>query len=226
MLLSSGLARNLVKSTFSNNIIKRTNLNQIQKHLSTTGKTNEENTEATTPPTPPSQLDAELKSLKETLTTKENELKDYKDKYMRALAEAENVRTRMMRQVDDAKIFGIQGFCKDLLDVADVLNLAIENTNPNKTTDKTSEESSSREQLNSMYNGLVMTEKSLLKIFEKHGLTQIKPSKGDPFDPNMHDAIFRVPDAESKSGTIFTSTKTGFVLRGRVIRAAQVGVVQ
>ena len=158
---------------------------------------------------------------------RETEAKDFKDKYMRALAETENIRSRMIKQVDDAKIFGIQGFCKDLLEVADVLNLAIENTNPNKKPKEESVSSQSHvEQLNSMFNGLVMTEKQLIKIFEKHGLTRISPQKGDLFDPNLHDAIFRVPDADSKSGTIFTSTKTGFVLRGRVIRAAQVGVVQ
>lgn len=223
MLFSSSLARNFFKTS------KVANLNQIQRCLLSTNGKIEESTDTATAAAPSSQHDAELKSLKETLTLKDNELKEYKDKYMRALAEAENVRTRMMKQVDDAKIFGIQGFCKDLLDVADVLNLAIENTNPNKmekNNASASDTSSNREQLNSMFNGLVMTEKSLLKIFEKHGLTQIKPSKGDQFDPNMHDAIFRVPDEESKSGTIFTSTKTGFVLRGRVIRAAQVGVVQ
>jgi len=220
MLFSSNLARNLVKSTLANG--KRTSL----KSLSTTSTTRSEQTAA--PETQPAsaELSVELKSLKETLVAKDNEVKEFKDKYMRALAEAENVRTRMMKQVDDAKIFGIQGFCKDLLEVADVLNLAIENTNPNKTNAAAQQLDSSAEQLNSMFNGLVMTEKSLLKIFEKHGLTQIKPAKGDAFDPNLHDAIFRVPDAESKSGTVFTSTKTGFVLRGRVIRAAQVGVVQ
>jgi molecular chaperone GrpE len=222
MLFTSNLARNLVKSTLVNG--KRTSL----KCLSTTSTTrsgSNEQTAPTSPETQPASAESvEVKSLKETLLTKDNEVKDLKDKYMRALAEAENVRTRMMKQVDDAKIFGIQGFCKDLLEVADVLNLAIENTNPNKTNVNPAANAS--EQLNSMFNGLVMTEKSLLKIFEKHGLTQIKPAKGDAFDPNLHDAIFRVPDEESKSGTVFTSTKTGFILRGRVIRAAQVGVVQ
>lgn len=215
------LARNLVRSSLASN---RTSLSQaLKRYLSTSSTDSQASSPPETPTKAPAELDAELKQLRETMSARETEAKDFKDKYMRALAEVENIRARMLKQVDDAKVFGIQSFCKDLLEVADVLNLAIKNTDPSSNSKKGEE---SHEQLKAMFNGLVMTEKSLLKIFEKHGLTQISPQKGDPFDPNLHDAIFRVPDAESTSGTIFTSTKTGFVLRGRVIRAAQVGVVQ
>ena len=222
----------LLTRLFVRSAVAKTSLNQPWRCLSTNPGTTPESAQANAgeASSPQQQnLENELKSLKESLTQRDAEIKDFKDKYMRALAETENIRTRMIKQVDDAKIFGIQGFCKDLLEVADVLSLAIENTNPNKKSSDdapNNSQSNALEQLNAMFNGLVMTEKSLLKIFEKHGLVQIKPCKGDPFDPNMHDAIFRVPESEMKSGSVFTSTKTGFMLRGRVIRAAQVGVVQ
>lgn len=173
--------------------------------------------------------EADLKALEEKLSNSESQVLDFKDKYLRAMAETENVRVRMRKQVDDAKIFGIQGFCKDLLEIADVLNLAITNTDPNKEGSQTSNQNTNldvKKQLNSMHQGLMMTESRLLKIFEKHGLVQIKPKEGDKFDPNVHEAIFRVPIPNKQSGSIEVVSKTGFKLHERVIRAATVGVVQ
>lgn len=101
------------------------------------------------------------------------------------------------------------------------------NTNPAKTEkSQTLSPKEVEEKLNSMYSGLVLTEKCLLKIFERNNLVQINPAEGDKFDPNFHDAIFRVPIPDGTSGTIQVVTKTGFKLKDRVIRAAQVGVVQ
>lgn len=140
------------------------------------------------------------------------------------MAETENTRNRMRKEVENMKIYGIQGFCKDLLEVADVLNLAIVNTDPSK--DSSNDPTDLKAKLKSMHNGLSMTETCLLKIFEKHGLVRILPKEGEKFDPNMHEAIFRIPIPEKESGTINVMTKTGFKLRDRVIRAAQVGVVQ
>ena len=84
----------------------------------------------------------------------------------------------------------------------------------------------SNEELTSMYNGLVMTDKCLLKIFERNGLVQIMPKVGEKFDPNFHDAIFRASIPGATPGSIQVVTKTGFKLKDRVIRAAHVGVVQ
>ncbi|RNA05610.1 hypothetical protein BpHYR1_034897 [Brachionus plicatilis] len=169
-------------------------------------------------------FESQMKELEEKLTKSEQEKLELKDKFLRAMAETENTRVRMRKQIDDAKIFGIQGFCKDLLEVADILKLAIENTDPKKSTDPL--EKNIVERLNSMHQGLVMTESRLLKIFEKHGLVQIKPTSGEKFDPNLHEAIFQVPITNKESGTVAIVSKIGFKLHERVIRAAQVGVVQ
>merc|ERR1711972_1194481 len=85
---------------------------------------------------------------------------DVFDKYRRSLADFENLRNRMNKQVSDAKIFGIQGFCKDLLDVADVLNKAI-----SSVPDAQLKESQS---LKDLHQGLQLTESQLLKVFSKH----------------------------------------------------------
>lgn len=162
--------------------------------------------------------------LKEKLVKCETDLADMKDRYLRAMAETENTRTRMRKEVDNVKIYGIQGYCKDLLEVADVLNLAIANTDPSK--DNSTDPNDLKSKLKSMHSGLVMTEACLLKIFEKHGLVRILPKEGEKFDPNLHEAIFRIPIPEKESGTVNVVTKTGFKLHERVIRAAQVGVVQ
>jgi molecular chaperone GrpE len=172
------------------------------------------------------QLSKEVKQLRESLTKTEKDCNELKDKYMRALAETENTRTRLLKQIDDAKLFGIQGFCKDLLEVADVLQLAIDNTSPQKIDYSKLNPQEAQEQLNSMHNGLAMTEKSLLKIFEKHGLVRIAPTEGDRFDPIVHEAIYRIQLPDKQSGTVNTVAKLGYKLRERVIRAAQVGVVQ
>ena len=127
---------------------------------------------------------------------------------MRALAESENLRRRMTKQIDDAKLFGIQGFCKDLLEVSDILSRAVEAVPKDQLTN-------SNPHLVSLYEGLNMTDKQLVKVFKKHGLAQISPSEGDKFDPNFMEALFNVPvqDKEKQQGdTVAYVQQTGFQL--------------
>jgi molecular chaperone GrpE len=148
-----------------------------------------------------------------------NEIDDLNDKYRRALAETENVRRRGQKQVEDAKVFAVQSFCKDLLEVADTLDLAIGAVKP-ENIEKNAE-------VKSLHDGVVMMKTVLLKTFEKHGLVALSP-EGEKFDPNLHEAVFQIPkdQASSKPGHIEHVMKIGYSLHGRPIRAAQVGVVQ
>ncbi|XP_069140528.1 grpE protein homolog 1, mitochondrial-like isoform X1 [Argopecten irradians] len=140
------------------------------------------------------------------------------EKYLRALAETENVRQRMKKQVDDAKIFGIQGFCKDLLEVADILGKATESV-PKEEVNK------DNIHLKNLFEGLTMTESQLQKVFNKHGLEQITPAEGEKFDPFIHEAMFEVPTPNEEAGsTIAVTTKVGYKLQSRTIRPALVGV--
>lgn len=124
--------------------------------------------------------------------------------------------------IADAKIFGIQNFCKDLLEVADILNLALVNT-PQQPAD---ELRALKKDYGNLHQGLAMTDERMQKIFAKNGLLPIKPVEGDKFDPNFHDALFQAKMPDKQSGTIIQVMKTGYRLQDRVIRAAQVGVAQ
>lgn len=136
---------------------------------------------------------------------------------MRALAETENVRQRMTKQVSDVRLFGIQGFCKDLLEVADILQQATQSV-PEK-------ELQENKHLRDLYDGLVMTEAQLQKVFLKHGLEQIIPQKGDKFDPNFHEALFQVPAEDPNlASNVATVEKMGYKLHDRTLRPALVGM--
>lgn len=105
------------------------------------------------------------------------------DKYKRALADGENMRQRLTKQIQDAKIFGIQSFCKDLLEVADTLSQAtkavpkeeINNNNPH---------------LKNLFDGVCGIKNSLDQVFRRHGLEIIDPLNSK-FDPNFHEALFQ-----------------------------------
>ncbi|KAF2879204.1 hypothetical protein ILUMI_26959 [Ignelater luminosus] len=147
------------------------------------------------------------------LTEKNNELVD---KYKRALADGENLRNRLTKQISDAKLFGIQSFCKDLLDVADVLNKATESVPKEEINDK-------NPHLKSLYEGLLMTEAQLKNVFKRHGLEPVDPLN-QKFDPNFHEALFQQEVEGKEPGSVVVVSKIGYKLHDRVIRPALVGV--
>lgn len=114
------------------------------------------------------------------LTEKNKELDD---KYKRALADGENMRQRLTKQIEDAKVFGIQSFCKDLLDVADILGHATDAVPKEELNDK-------NPHLKNLYEGLTMTKTSLMQVFKRHGLEAINPIN-EKFNPNLHEALFQ-----------------------------------
>ncbi|TRY99654.1 hypothetical protein DNTS_018059 [Danionella cerebrum] len=164
------------------------------------------------------EISAAEKAFAEEKTLLEEQLKDVTDKYKRALADTENFRQRSQKMIDDAKLFGIQGFCKDLLEVADILEKATESV-------PKSEISASNPHLKNLYDGLVMTDVQIQKVFQKHGLTKLNPVD-QKFDPYEHEAIFHAPVAGKEPGTIAVVTKVGYKLHGRTLRPALVGVVK
>ncbi|CAD6185932.1 unnamed protein product [Caenorhabditis auriculariae] len=144
---------------------------------------------------------------------------DFREKYQRSLAETENVRRRGIKQTEDAKVFAIQGFCKDLLEVADILEMAVNSV-------KAEELEKGGKTLKDLHDGVSMTRTVLLKTFTKHGLVPVNPVN-EKFDPNLHEAVFQIPPANAKQqpGFVEVVTKIGFNLKDRPIRPAQVGVV-
>ncbi|KAL3046770.1 grpE protein homolog 1, mitochondrial [Trematomus bernacchii] len=148
----------------------------------------------------------------------EEQVKDMTEKYKRALADTENLRTRSQKMIEDAKLYGIQGLCKDLLDVADILEKATESVPKEEVT-------SQNPHLKNLYDGLVMTEIQIQKVFTKHGLAKLNPD-GQKFDPYEHEALFHAPVEGKEPGTVAVVTKVGYKLHGRTLRPALVGVAK
>lgn len=124
----------------------------------------------------------------------------------------------MHKQVDEARVFGIQKFCKDLLDVADVLDSALSSVPKEAIVPD-------NPHLQSLFTGLEMTQAQIQAVFRRHGLTQLNPI-GMKFDPNEHQAVFVHHDNTKEPGTVAVVSKIGYKLQNRTIRPAMVGVVE
>ncbi|XP_033119431.1 grpE protein homolog 1, mitochondrial-like [Anneissia japonica] len=163
------------------------------------------------------ELSENEKKLAEEKAKLENDLKDTMDKYRRALAEVENTRTRYQKQLDDSRRFSIQDFCKDLLEVADILTKATESVPKEKIN--------SNPHLKDLFQGVTMTETQLQKVFSRNKLFKIDPV-GEKFDPNQHEALFESVVEGKEPGTVAVVTKVGYRLHDRTIRPALVGVAK
>ncbi|XP_048747479.1 grpE protein homolog 1, mitochondrial-like isoform X2 [Ostrea edulis] len=209
-----------ISRCFRQSIHHRATWNRLQgERYCTTNSDTKSDKDGTDPGTDNVQEDSQkvLENLKAEGEKLKTEAQDFKDKYMRALAETENVRLRMSKQVSDVRLFGIQGFCKDLLEVADILQQATQSV-PEDTLKE-------NKHLRDLYDGLVMTEAQLQKVFVKHGLEQITPQKGDKFDPHFHEALFQVPAEDPNlASSVATLEKLGYKLHDRTLRPALVGV--
>src|SRR6266571_6593711 len=155
-------------------------------------------------------------SPEERLALVETELADTKDRLLRALAEAENVRRRFQREREDAQKYAISGFAKDLLTVVDNLRRALDAMPEAEVTDP---------RTRSLLDGVAATERELLAAFERHGLKRIDP-KGERFDHNLHQAIFEAERPGAPAGTIIEVLQPGYVLHDRLLRPAMVGVAK
>jgi molecular chaperone GrpE len=146
------------------------------------------------------------------------EAADNKDKLLRSLAEMENMRRRSERQVADAREYGITAFARDVLAVADNMNRALSAIDPQlrETADAG---------LKSLLEGVELTERELLKVLEKHGVKKFEPT-GEKFDPNLHQAMYEVPDSSLPNGTVAKVVQAGYMIGDRMLRPALVGVAK
>lgn len=136
-----------------------------------------------------------------------------KDKFMRALADAENSRKRSERDRREAENYGGSKLARDMLPVYDNMKRAMEAIDDNL-----------REQASGLTEGLELTMRELLNIFSKHGIRILAPEVGDKFDPIEHEAMFEAPVPGTNKGEIIQVMAEGFMLHDRLLRAAQVGV--
>ncbi|WP_298499268.1 nucleotide exchange factor GrpE [uncultured Maritimibacter sp.] len=136
-----------------------------------------------------------------------------RDKWMRALADAENSRKRSERDRREAENYGGSKLARDMLPVYDNMKRALEAIDDEL-----------REKASGLVEGIELTMRSLLGIFEKHGIRVIAPEVGDKFDPEEHEAMFEAPVPGTTKGAIIQVMAEGFMIHDRLLRPAQVGV--
>ena len=139
---------------------------------------------------------------------------DYKDHWVRALAEAENMRKRADRDRKEAENYGGSRLARDMLSVYDNLSRAL----------SAAKEDGQEEVSNALLEGIELTLRELLNVFRKHGIEVIEPAVGDRFDPKLHEAMFEAPLPGTRAGDIIQVSTAGFILHDRLLRPAQVGV--
>jgi len=138
-----------------------------------------------------------------------------RERALRALADAENTRKRTEREAVAAREYAIERFAQDLLKVADNLSRALSSLPADAA-------STVPESVRNLLAGVEMTELELMRVFERHKITPISP-KGEPFDPNLHQAVAQFP-SEVPAGRVAEVMQTGYRLGDRVLRAAMVAV--
>jgi molecular chaperone GrpE len=143
---------------------------------------------------------------------------EFKDKLLRALADTENLRKRAERDVADARQFGITNFARDVLQVADNMHRALDATGDELR-------SSTDPKVKALVEGLDLTERQLMQVLEKYGVKIFSPL-GEKFDPNLHQAMFEMPDSGYPHGTVAQIIQAGYLIGDRVLRPALVGVAK
>jgi molecular chaperone GrpE len=141
---------------------------------------------------------------------------EFKDRLLRTLAEMENLRKRTEREVTDARLYGVASFARDLLGVADNMRRALDAVSPELRA-------SAEAGVRALIDGVELTERELLKALEKNGVRQFSP-RGEKFDPNVHQAMFEVPNPAVPAGSVVEVVAPGYMIGERVLRPAMVGV--
>jgi molecular chaperone GrpE len=143
---------------------------------------------------------------------------DFKDRLLRTLAEMENLRKRTEREVADTRQYAIATFARDVLAVADNMHRALEAID-SELRDSTDTK------MKSLVEGVELTERELMKVLERNGVRKFSPV-GEKFDPNLHQAMYEVPDADAAPGTVAQVIQAGYMLGERVLRPAMVAVAK
>jgi molecular chaperone GrpE len=146
------------------------------------------------------------------------EAADLKDRLLRALAEMENLRRRTEREVGDARSYAISNFARDVLAVSDNMGRALEAVGPELRAAADSG-------VKALVEGIELTERELAKVLDKHGVRKLEPM-GGKFDPNLHQAMFEVPDETVPSGTVVQVVQAGYTIGERILRPALVGIAK
>ncbi|MDX8494295.1 nucleotide exchange factor GrpE [Mesorhizobium sp. VK22B] len=147
---------------------------------------------------------------------KENE--ELKDRALRVAAEMENLRRRTARDVHDARTYAVANFARDMLSVSDNLRRALDAI-------PAEAKAAGDAGFKALIEGVDLTERAMLSALERHGVKKLAP-EGEKFDPNFHQAMFEVPNADVPAGTVVQVVQPGYSIGERVLRPAMVGVAK
>lgn len=153
-------------------------------------------------------------TLEQQLAAAEASAAEHKDLYMRVLAELENVRKRAAREVEQAHKFALERFAGELIGVKDSLELGLASAARSDLTDA-----------RPLVEGTEATLKLLARAFENAGIVEIDP-QGQPFDPQLHEAMATQPSAEHQPDSVVQVIQKGYQLNGRLLRPARVIVAK
>jgi len=159
------------------------------------------------------QADDPMKDLEVQLEAKEQEAKENYDRLLRVSAEFENYKKRTSRELEEFRKFANQSLIKELLSVVDNLELAMKSTNGHETIDQ------------GLLQGLEMTHKEILKIFEKFNVKPIE-AQGQVFDPTFHEAVMQEETDEVNANTIVNELQKGYLIHNRLLRPSMVVVAR
>jgi molecular chaperone GrpE len=154
-----------------------------------------------------------VKELEAKLEAKEKEAVETYDRLLRASAEFENYKKRSSREMEEFRKFANQSLIKEMLSVVDNLELAMNSTNGHKAIDK------------DLLQGLEMTHKEILKVFEKFNVKPID-AKGQPFDPTFHEAVMQEETNDSPKNTVINELQKGYMIHDRLLRPSMVVVAK
>src|SRR5215207_8266562 len=149
-------------------------------------------------------------------TSLDRELAEAKDRLLRTLADMDNMRKRTEREVADARVYGISNFARDILGVADNMHRAMQALDDELRA-------KADEATKALLEGVELTERELMNVLEKHGVTRVEPL-GQKFDPNRHQAMYEIEDASVPSGSVIQVMQAGYLIGERVLRPALVAV--
>jgi molecular chaperone GrpE len=142
---------------------------------------------------------------------------DMRDRLLRTMADMENLRRRTEREKSDTARYAISNFARDVLTVGDNLRRTIEHVPAEAATQDPA--------LKSFLDGVELTERELLNVLERHGVSRIDPL-GQRFDPNCHQAMYEVQNPEVPEGTVVDVMQAGYVIGDRCLRPALVAVAK
>jgi molecular chaperone GrpE len=139
-------------------------------------------------------------------------LAEQRDTVLRAQAEVQNMRRRCEQDVEKAHKFALERFSGDVLSVVDNLERALAAVPPEQG-----------EQVKALCEGVELTLKGFLEVLARYQIQALAPH-GEPFDPQLHQAVATVPNPQVQPNTVIDVMQKGYTLNGRVIRPAMVVV--